>query len=98
MKAVLLLICLLSVTLAAQPPQRDQASVRAFKKLTGHPNGWPGHVVDHLVPLCAGGASSIENLQWQEVQASYRKDVYERALCAALKKQGYVLVKREALK
>jgi hypothetical protein len=107
MKAALLVVCLLSVTLDAQSAwtpavdgvqHRSRATVRAFLKASGHPNGWPGHRVDHPVPLCAGGVDALSNLQWQETQASYRKDVYERALCAALKKQGYVLVKRGAPK
>jgi hypothetical protein len=107
MKAALLFVCLFSATLNAQTAwtpaadgvqHRSRATVRAFLKAQGYPKGRPGHVVDHRIPICAGGLDTIDNMQLQEVQASYRKDVYERALCAALKKQGYVLVKREAAK
>ena len=34
-------------------------------RLTGHPGGWPGHVVDHIIPLACGGPDTPENMQWQ---------------------------------
>jgi hypothetical protein len=62
---------------------------------TGFPHGRPGWVVDHRIPICAGGqANDIANLQWQTQAQSYQKDVFERALCREMKKQGYILVKR----
>lgn len=45
-----------------------------------------GYVIDHIVPLCAGGADALSNLQWQERRASYRKDADERRLCRWLRK------------
>jgi hypothetical protein len=101
----LLLVSVLRATLGAQADwskavdgegHRSRATVRAFLKARGYPKGRPGHVVDHVVPLCAGGADVLANLQFQERQASYGKDVFERALCRALKAQGYVLVKKAA--
>jgi hypothetical protein len=38
-------------------------------------------VVDHIVPLCAGGADRPRNMQWQTIAAARAKDVEERALC-----------------
>lgn len=70
--------------LAATRIVRDRAQVRAFQRLTGYPKGRPGYVVDHIIPLCAGGADHPSNMQWQEKQASYDKDSAERRLCAAL--------------
>ncbi len=43
----------------------------------------PGYVVDHVVPLCAGGADAPSNMQWQTKIDSYRKDAQERRLCRA---------------
>lgn len=71
---------------------RHPATVREFEKLTGFPQGRPGYVVDHIIPLCAGGRDAVVNMQWQEQQLSYAKDQFERALCKAMKTQGYVLV------
>jgi hypothetical protein len=45
-----------------------------------------GYIIDHIVPLCAGGKDAIENMQWQTTADSYKKDVLERKQCAALKK------------
>lgn len=72
---------------------RHAATVRAFKKATGYPNGRPGFVVDHELPLCAGGPDVVENLAWQPVKESYAKDVFERRLCVAMLRQGYTLRK-----
>ena len=43
----------------------------------------PGYVVDHVKPLCAGGADAPANMQWQTVQDGKAKDRDERRLCAA---------------
>jgi len=45
---------------------------------TGHPHGWPGHVVDHVVPLACGGADSPSNMQWLTVGEATAKDKVER--------------------
>jgi hypothetical protein len=91
------LLLLLAGVVAQAAPVRSRAVVRAFIAQSDHPQGWPGHVVDHRIPLCAGGPDRVTNMQWQERQASYQKDVFERALCMALTEQGYVLVKRPAV-
>ena len=44
---------------------------------TGHPGGWAGHVVDHIVPLKRGGADEPWNMQWQTVQEAKAKDRIE---------------------
>lgn len=72
---------------------RNRATVHQFEVLSGHPHGWKGHVVDHRLPLCSGAPDSIENMIWQKKAESYRKDGFERRLCAELKRQGYTLVK-----
>jgi len=52
---------------------------------TGYPRGRPGYVVDHIVPLCAGGADAPTNMQWQTVEAAKMKDGQERAQCSRAK-------------
>lgn len=46
----------------------------------------PGWVVDHVVPLCAGGADHPRNMQWQTVADARKKDIEERKRCAALRR------------
>lgn len=67
--------------------QRSKDSVHSFRKdhpcpATGKTSGaCPGWVVDHLLPLCAGGRDAPENMMWQEFKASKEKDKVEVALC-----------------
>ena len=42
----------------------------------------PGYVVDHIKPLCAGGADHPRNMQWQTVADSKVKDREERKMCS----------------
>ena len=43
---------------------RDPAAKKEFMSSSGYPNGRPGYVVDHVVPLYKGGADTPENMQW----------------------------------
>lgn len=85
---------LLTLILAPAADARDPRVVREFKRLqpcpaTGKPRGrCPGWVIDHVVPLCAGGADAIENLQWQPRDESINKDVIERRWCRQQKRLG----------
>lgn len=45
-----------------------------------------GWVIDHIKPLCAGGADAPSNMQWQTLADSYKKDRQERAYCRSLTK------------
>jgi hypothetical protein len=45
----------------------------------------PGYVVDHVKPLCAGGADRPSNMQWQTVKEAKKKDRLEAAECRRLK-------------
>jgi hypothetical protein len=66
---------------------RSKAVPREFEKLhpcpaNGHTSGaCPGYVRDHVIPLCAGGADSTGNMQWQSVADGKAKDRVERAEC-----------------
>lgn len=41
----------------------------------------PGYVVDHIIPLCGGGADAPSNMQWQTIEDGKLKDKEERAQC-----------------
>lgn len=66
---------------------RDASARRAFVRenpcpATGQPRGkCPGWVVDHVVPLCAGGPDKAANMQWQPAEEAKIKDREERKLC-----------------
>jgi hypothetical protein len=60
---------------------RSRTAKESFLKSTGHPHGWPGHVVDHKIPLACGGADSPSNMQWQRTAEAKAKDKTERRGC-----------------
>ena len=61
--------------------ERSSAAKYQFMKATGYPNGRPGYVVDHIIPLACGGADSPENMQWQTTEEAKTKDKWERKGC-----------------
>ena len=71
---------------------RSSAERRAFQRAepcpaNAQPRGpCPGYVVDHIVPLCAGGADLPANMQWQTLADSLAKDAGERNYCAHLRR------------
>lgn len=87
----ILFVAVLAVA-AIQPAEARSATVAAkFQRLHPCPvthkktGACPGWVKDHIIPLCAGGLDSVENMQWQTLRESYKKDVQERKQCRALK-------------
>ena len=46
---------------------------------------WLNYEFDHFMPLCAGGANSIQNLWPQPIAEAKQKDVIEVQVCTALK-------------
>lgn len=83
--AVLLLALLAAAPSAAT--ERDRAARADFMRqtpcpATGERRGpCPGFVVDHIVPLCAGGLDGPGNMQWQDEATGKDKDRRERQLC-----------------
>ncbi len=67
---------------------RSAAAKNAFERAnpcpaTGQPRGpCPGYIVDHVNPLCNGGADAPANMQWQTTAEAKAKDREERRMCA----------------
>ena len=67
---------------------RSSSAKRAFRAsnpcpATGKSKGaCPGYVIDHITPLCAGGADEPGNTQWQTVEERKAKDKLERRECS----------------
>ena len=66
---------------------RSQAARHAFVKTNPCPATvkaklpCPGYTIDHVEPLCAGGADDPSNMQWQTVEGAKAKDRIERQMC-----------------
>lgn len=74
------------------PKSAHERSYKAryqFMEKTGYPNGRPGYVIDHIVPLACGGADDPSNMQWQTVEEAKEKDKWERKNCKCKHKNGH---------
>ena len=84
---LLLAIAISSAPSAALAVPRSPALRAEFVRLNPCPaNGatrgpCPGFEVDHVQPRCAGGAETIENLQWLPVEAHREKTRRDVAAC-----------------
>lgn len=91
---LLLALVLLVPSWALAAPARSAAAKAEFRRAhpcpaTGQVRGaCPGWVIDHVVPLCAGGEDHPANMQWQAVEPSRLKDREERAQCALIRRGG----------
>lgn len=90
MRYIVLFALLAQQTMILDLPRGPAAA--QFRRATGYPDGRAGYVVDHVIPICAGGPDIVSNMQWQEARESYRKDTFERQLCAAMSKQHLKMV------
>lgn len=87
-------VALLLLCDSAQTAQRSQAAKAEFQRkhpcpATGQHRGkCPGYVIDHVVPLCAGGPDAPANMQWQAAADAKAKDREELRQCRALRSRG----------
>ena len=68
--------------------QRSKKAIAEFKRENPCPandkkrGSCPGYVIDHIEPICAGGADAPINMQWQMVKDAKSKDRDEKRQCA----------------
>lgn len=88
-----MLSALAFVALVTVSAPRDASAVYQFRKhnpcpatgkIGGACKGWQ---VDHIKPLCAGGADRPDNMQWLTVAAHLKKTREDRSRCASLKQR-----------
>lgn len=88
------MLALLAVSGPAEAGKRDMKARAAFVKAnpcpaTGKVRGaCLGYVVDHVQPLCAGGADAPSNMAWQTAAEAKIKDREEHRTCAALRRKA----------
>lgn len=88
MKTRLLAVVLFAFAVPAwaclhSPTQREKFKRANPCPITGRASGaCPGWIVDHVIPLCAGGRDAPSNMQWQTVADAKAKDKLERVQCA----------------
>ena len=61
--------------------QRSAAAKRTFLRSVGLTQTPRGYVIDHAIPLCAGGLDAPSNMQLQTVEAAKVKDRWEKTYC-----------------
>lgn len=91
--AVLIAANALSVSFACSAaPVRSAAEILAFKRSTPCPStgqrrgACPGHQVDHITPLCAGGQDNHTNMQWLTIEAHREKTRDDVRACRILRR------------
>ena len=72
-------------SITSSPRQtRSSAARKQFLHSRGLKRVPAGHVIDHIVPLCAGGADRPSNMQLQTISEAKAKDRQEKAQCAGI--------------
>lgn len=83
--------CAISIGASARIPRNSEV-LREFQRQTPCPatqsiaGPCPGWQIDHIEPLCAGGADRVENLQWLTVQEHKWKTRTDVRVCRSLGK------------
>lgn len=84
----ILFVCLIAGS-ASAAPERSRAARAEFQRTnpcpsTGKPRGpCPGHQVDHVRSLCAGGIDHASNMAWITEEDHKRKTAQDVAICRA---------------
>ena len=72
--AIIFAVVIAASSIAFARIERSAAEVLAFKRSTPCPStglrrgACPGHHVDHVIPLCAGGLDAKANMQWITIE------------------------------
>lgn len=69
-------------------PERSRAQVNAFLRQQGLTRIPPGYEVDHIMPLCAGGKDSPENMQLLTREQHREKTRDDLRRCRKLRANG----------
>jgi hypothetical protein len=77
MKVLCYLVFVALLATPAFAEQRDPAAVRQFIQENPPPGPRSNFVVDHIIPLIAGGTNALSNLQWQTIPDARAKDLIE---------------------
>ncbi|MGZ5650221.1 MAG: HNH endonuclease signature motif containing protein [Usitatibacter sp.] len=91
MKSAILLLALAVALPCAATTDRSQVEKGRFARAHQCPStglkkpSCPGYVIDHIMPLCGGGADKASNMQWQDIADAKRKDARERRYCSCLR-------------
>jgi hypothetical protein len=94
---VAVVFLILAGVLALAPPVAAKAHRSGWARMAfreGHPcpstgatrGSCPGWIVDHIEPICFGGADAPFNMQWEPLPESLDKDQLERAVCHAMRR------------
>ena len=81
-----LMVALLCSTHAEAKTTRSRGQVESFLRQHGFKRTPPGYHVDHIIPLCAGGKDTPENMQLLTVKEHRRKTKVDLRLCRKLRR------------
>ena len=57
---------------------RSSKAKHEFMRLSGYPKGRPGYVIDHIIPLCAGGLDAPSNMPIPEPAQQWQHDAGQK--------------------
>ena len=83
MKTLLLLFLLLPSL--SHPSCRSPSIKHSFDLSQGYKHSRPGYIVDHICALECGGLDRLNNMQYQSILDSKKKDKWERSKEGCLK-------------
>jgi hypothetical protein len=78
----------------ASASTRHTAQANAFRKANACPvtnkiqARCPGWVVNHIEPLACGGTDVPANMEWEQRAPSYKRDAFERRVCATINQKA----------
>ena len=86
-----------ATSVVAAPPSKERRTLRTltpraeFVQLNPCPaNGravaaCPGYIIEHAIPLCAGGRDTADNLVWRRASDARRREAVEQRYCGCVR-------------